>query len=342
MSRHDRPFALLANDLHVDKNNIEEFEKNWAEMLSVCKERGVDYIIVGGDLWTNRAAQTLPVLKAVQKAILDARRNYLTIIIAEGNHDLIDQEDTFGYSHIFDPYPGVHVVDEWHIIPLGKHNLVIMSYFPENGSFTEKLEAIKNKLAPELVILYIHEGISGALSQSSDNELPAKLFKGFHKVLVGHYHNRTQIGDNIFYIGASRQHNFGEDEEKGYTLLYPDGATEFVKNQVNTRYITITVTNENIMVATRRISELTKAGYKVRVKVECNAQKTPVISKQALLDMGVNKIEVVTEELPIASASQALEAKYDKAGIKKEYVDFCRKKDIDDVATGISYLEKIS
>ena len=42
-------------------------------------------------------------------------------------------------------------------------------------------------------ILYIHEGINGALVTPSKKELPTKIFKDFDKVLVGHYHNRTKI-----------------------------------------------------------------------------------------------------------------------------------------------------
>lgn len=111
-----------------------------------------------------------------------------------------------------------------------------MAYFPEDGSFTERLqEIIDNELSISHTrqnILYIHEGINGALSQPSDKELPAKIFEPFDKILVGHYHNRTKIKNtNIEYIGSSRQHNFGEDEEKGYTILYSDGSHKFVKTK---------------------------------------------------------------------------------------------------------------
>ena len=123
--------------------------------------------------------------------------------------------------------------------PEWKFALHVMSYFPEDGSFAERL----GRLAAEALsgepehFLYIHEGINGALAQPSEKELPARIFSPFDKVFVGHYHNRTVIpGTGIEYIGSSRQHNFGEDEEKGYTVLYTDGTYEFVKNRVNMRY----------------------------------------------------------------------------------------------------------
>lgn len=337
------PIALLINDIHVNKDNIAEFQLNWDEAIDVCKQRGISEIIVGGDLWTNRAAQTLSILMAVRSAIIKATSNGIDVVLAEGNHDLVDQESMLGYSHIFSEYPGVTVIDDFIIEDIGENlSLVVMSYFPENGSFLSRLDEVKSTVSPANTILYIHEGINGALTTSTSDELPAEGFKEFKKVLVGHYHNRTQVGKNIFYIGASRQHNFGEDEDKGYTVLYYDGDTEFVKNQVNTRYATVEVELDSINDAKEQIAALIKEGKKVKVKVECNSDETTTIDRQSFIDMGVSKIEVNTSSVSVASATQTLETKYDKAGIKQEYTIFCQKKEISDVATGLKYLDKIN
>lgn len=343
MNKEKFPWALLLNDIHVNKDNIAEFQLNWGEALNICEERGITEIVIGGDLWTNRAAQTLPVLLAVRSAIIKATSKDIEVIIAEGNHDLIDQESLLGYSHIFTDYPKVTVVSDFIIEELEDGlALVTMSYFPENGGFLSLLEEVKNSVNPQNTILYIHEGINGALSKSTDDELPAEVFSDFRKVLVGHYHDRTQVKHNIFYIGASRQHNFGEDEEKGYTILYSNGDTEFIKNQVNTRYATIAITPDTIEDAKERIKELVNEGKKVKVKVDCNTDEASTIDKQSLIDMGVSKVEIKTETISVESASQALEIKYDKSGIKQEYANFCQKKEIVDVETGLKYLDKIN
>lgn len=343
MGKNVFPYALLINDIHVDKNNIAEFHKNWNEAVSICKERGIKEIIIGGDLWTNRSAQTLPVLMAVREAIIHALNQEILLVIAEGNHDLIDQEQLAGYSHLFSEYPDVIVVDDFSAEELQKDlYLITMSYFPENGSFLEKLAEVREFTEPSDTILYIHEGVNGAISTNSDKELPASAFKDFKKVLVGHYHDRAQVGDNIFYIGASRQHNFGEDEEKGYTIIYSDGSTEFVKNQVNARFKTLVYTLDQLERAKDRIKELVDEGSKVRVQVECQSEEAVKIDKKTLLEIGASKVEVKTAETEIHNVSQAIETKFDKSGIKKEYIDFCAKKDVDDVETGLRYLDKIN
>lgn len=341
------PYALLLNDIHINRDNIEEFRKNWDEAIELCLQRKITRIIVGGDLWTNRAAQTLPVLLAVREALLDATDEGISVVLAEGNHDLIDQEDYAGYSHVFSGYNGVIVVDDYELFWLDKPialRLAVMSYFPENGSFIDRLNELRKRVKyPERTILYIHQGIKGGLSQSSDDELPSDIFKDFRKVLVGHYHDRKRVGENIFYIGASRQHNFGEDQQKGYTIIYDDGETEFVLNKKNTRYSTIVITDRDDMENTMlMIPELTKNGEKVRVQVECNSDEAKTVDKQALLNIGATKVEIKTETITVESAAQAMETKYDKAGIKKEYVVFCQSKNISDIEVGLNYLDKIN
>ena len=36
------PSALLLNDIHVSKDNIPEFQKNWDEALYICDQYGIE------------------------------------------------------------------------------------------------------------------------------------------------------------------------------------------------------------------------------------------------------------------------------------------------------------
>ena len=320
MTEKKVPCILLFNDIHVSNDNIPEFKLNWNEALNICDKYDISEIAIGGDLFQSRASQTLDVLLAVHDALLEAEKRQIEIIIANGNHDKVNQEAIRGYCHVFDQHENVDVVDDYYIAGYPGFDLFIMAYFPENGSFTERLQdIIQNNLSEtKQNILYIHEGINGALAQSSDKELPAKLFEPFDKVLVGHYHNRTKIkGTVIEYIGSSRQHNFGEDEDKGYTLLYSDGSYEFIKNQVNIRYKTLDVPFSKVNISLyNQLSEIKNdSRYKVKVVTE---------------DI---------EETEVAKSS--LFEKFDNKQIKKTYEDFCEEKEIADPSLGLSYLSKI-
>ena len=338
---------MLINDIHASKDNIPEFHANWDEAVNLCIERNVPEIIVGGDLWLSRSSQTLSTLLAVRQAIIKATNLGIDITLAEGNHDKVDQESLLGYSHIFSEYPYVSVIDDYTALDYGTNlTLYIMSYFPEDGSFEERLEYIVNNDfdSSRHNVLYIHEGINGALATANDKELPSKIFKDFDSVLVGHYHDRCKIkGTNIEYIGSSRQHNFGEDEEKGYTILFEDGSYEFVKNQANTRYkvmdLNIADVNSELL---EEISELKESGkYKIKARINCDTTEVSNIDKQKLIEAGATKVEIVTERVEIAEFdSHSLEQKFEKSGIKQEYIGFCSGKEISS-EMGLKYLDKI-
>ena len=344
------PCLLLLNDIHISKDNIPAFNANWQEAIDICRKMDVKEIAIGGDLFFSRAAQTLDVLLAVHDALLTAAEHGIHVTIAEGNHDKVNQENERGYCHVFDQHSNVLVCDEYVSLPLGddcRCVLHMMGYFPEDGSFCTRLDRLKEEaLDPKrLNFLYIHEGINGALAQPNDKELPAKIFEDFDKVFVGHYHNRTIIDKTrIEYIGSSRQHNFGEDEEKGYTVIYTDGSHEFIKNKVNTRYRVIDVSAERA--GLHLMDELRESDadgrYKVKVRVHAPQAAMKSVDKAALLDAGATKVELIADdEEMLEVAASSLFEKFDSHRIRETYEEFCREKQIDDVAIGLEYLSKI-
>ena len=301
--KENKPCLLLLNDIHISKDNIPAFQANWQEAMGICRERDIREVVVGGDLFFSRAAQTLDVLLAVRDMLVSAADHGIHVTLAEGNHDKVNQESLRGYCHVFDRHPNVTVVDEYLTLcrPEWKFTLHVMSYFPEDGSFAERL----GRLAAEALsgepehFLYIHEGINGALAQPSEKELPARIFSPFDKVFVGHYHNRTVIpGTGIEYIGSSRQHNFGEDEEKGYTVLYTDGTHEFVKNRVNMRYRVMDVPAERAgLHLMDELREMEADGrYKVKVRIHAPAAAMKSVDKAVLLEAGAAKVELVADD----------------------------------------------
>ena len=344
------PLCILVNDMHVSNDNIPEFKKNWQELIDICKRREIYDIVIGGDLWTSRVGQTLDTLLAVQEFLITATvTEGIYVTIAEGNHDKKDQELFEGYSHIFSPYKGVKVVNVYELMSWDDCDkyLVVMSYFPESGTFADKLaevkKAIKMKdISLSDVTLYIHQGIQGGLPGGfiAPSDLPKELFEEFDQTLVGHYHNRCHVKDtNIWYIGSSRQDNFGEDEEKGYTIFYDDGTTEFVKNQANTRYVNFEVDMADL--DNFSSDKLNDDLYKVKLKLTCSETESKMLDKSALISQGFNKVEVNVVRKQHTTEMSDISEKFDKHTISKEYVKFCDKENID-ATLGTQYLEKIN
>lgn len=340
----ERPI-LLANDFHVAKDNIEEFRKNWEEMEKVAQEYGCEFVHIGGDLFDSPTVQTLPVILSVQDMLIEAKNDYkLTVIITPGNHDKPNREDEASWVDYLSlcasvwPQPfGQRLSDD------GLY-LFQFPYYLEGAEFQKALDWANESLKKDgidkrQVILYLHEGIHGALGDFEvPNELPQGMFDDYYKVLCGHYHNRTRIkGTNIYYIGASRAHNFGEDEEKGYTLLWPNGDTEFIKNEVNTRYVTEHLKSSELKNWRSEYDER----YKVRLVVSCKSDDVETIDKQTLLDNGAHKIEFDTEKIQAIKVEQSgMNEKFDTKNLQQEYKEFCGEKDLDD-KMGMKYLRNL-
>ena len=346
--KNRKPVALLVNDIHAGSDNLSEFLLNWNEALSVAKGYNVYNIYIGGDLWQSRASQSLDTLLCVKNALCKASDLGYTVTIAEGNHCKVDQNANEGYSHLFKDLDDIVIVDDFICDEYGDEDnpicLSLMGYYPENGSFMGHFSKLKDYLSESYKdkkytsILYIHEGINGALAKSSEKELPANIFKGFDKVLVGHYHNRVKIEPNIEYIGASRQHNFGEDEEKGYTILYDNGDTEFVKNKVNTRFATIQATPSEISPDLMQKYNDSEYNYKVRVKIECTEDEAADLNRQQILKMGYSKVEVSAKVEVSETDNVEVTEKFDHNAIIDEYGKFCEKNDYEK-KLGLKYLE---
>lgn len=339
--------ALLLNDIHVGKDTINDFKLNWKEAIDLAIDYQINHILVGGDLFLSRSSQNLDILLAVHDAFQECLDNNISVTIIEGNHDKVDQEAARGYCHVFDSFDNVHVIDTWGEVGFGDLAMGLISYFPENGSFIQKHDELMGYFDGtdyQKRILYIHQGIRGALSQPTDDELPADMFYKWDKVLVGHYHNRCKF-DNIEYIGSSRQHNFGENEEKGYTILFSDGDTEFVQNKVNIRYKTLELSFDEINSHIKEtIEDLTQDGYRVRVKILCDPEQVKSLDKQFLIDSGASKVEIAQSITERAKVSQnTFEKRFDKSGLKNMYSTFCEENNIDnkEVEVGIRYLNVI-
>ena len=349
MSKEIYPCLLMLNDMHVGRENILDFTANWNETLDICEQLDVHDIALCGDLFMSRASQTLDVLLAVHDALLSAAERNINVTLANGNHCKVNQESERGYCHVFDQHPNVLVADNYISLPIGDGRIVLhmIAYFPESGSFCDKLDSVKSIADPQKRnFLYIHEGINGALAHPSNNELPANIFTDFEKVFVAHYHNRCIIPKSrIEYIGASRQFNFGEDEQKGYTVLYSDGSHEFIKNQVNTRYKVIDIDAEKVDIhLTDLLDEIKADGrYKVKVRVHSCSATATTINKAALICAGASKVEVIVEDVSVDGVvSSSLFEKFDREKINESYKEFCIQKEIEDVELGLSYLSKIN
>jgi exonuclease SbcD len=342
------PIAVLMTDSHIHKDNISLVEDIWEQVISLCKKIKVNRILHGGDMVTARQAQPLSVLESMLKTRGRLLEEGIELDAIEGNHDRTDLESEFGY-------PSILATDYFRIHPasttlnFGDSLIHMLSYFPENGSYCERLEKLnKNIKKKQFNILVTHIGINGGLSHesaSSNKEVPTSVFNKFDKVLCGHFHNQCQIdGTEIYYVGSTHQSNFGEDNQKGFTILYSDGSHEFIKSKFQ-EFRTMQIDADEI--DTKFLKKLKKdidsSGDKVRVVITGDDSKLKTVDKKAFVEAGVSKIKLRSDNAEFEDKAAPTVTEYvsfTKKEIVQEYKKFSVANEFDS-ELGLEYLQEI-
>ena len=126
--------------------------------------------------------------------------------------------------------------------------------------------------------------------------------------------------------------------------MYSDRSTKFIQNKVNKRYRTLEVNaRENNEQTLQDLGAIKHDPlYMVKTKISCFGAEAERIDKDALLAIGVSKIDIISANTTLTPvASSAFENKLDKSGIKKEYLEYCEAKSVENVELGVKYIDKI-
>lgn len=338
--------VMLISDTHARKNKTDEFLINWREAVSVAKKENVGTILFGGDMFYSTANQTLDVLMAVREVIEMCYKNNIDLIAIYGNHDIVNRESELSYLHVFDGLMGFKVLPYFNF-KTDNYIVSCVGYVQETSKdvFVEKLNNLKNETKDyDTAYAFVHEGINGALSGNVDEnkELPVHIFDNYDTVFAGHYHNRASF-DNIQYIGSSRQFNFGEDEEKGYTIINEDGSHFFVKNEANKRFITHEIDFARLQKYLATLSENVNLDmYSVRLKINVKKSKAATINKQLIYEAGVSKLEINNlDDDVVAIATQTSFRKFNIHELAQTYVEFCESEKFS-ANLGLKYIKQIN
>ena len=345
-----KPITLCLTDTHASDNNLNLQESIWAQAVELCKKLKIKRIRHLGDFVHTRKSQSLAVLKHllwIRSYLKDEGIDFLGIT---GNHDRTNLESSFSYPTLLGD-KGFDIVDIFKVEIIGNIRISHLSYFPEEGSYKEKLLSLIATLEKDsdkyFDILHTHIGISGGLSHKNatiNKEIPIQCFEFFDRVNSGHYHNANELendfGTSINYIGSSHATNYGEDNNKGFTIIYDDGSIEFINSEFP-KFETIDVDVSEIsgkwLSNTKK--HIASSGNNVRLIVSGDESDLKKLKKQKFSDIGIKKVIRKNDNVSIESVDDTVAfVSLDKKAALKEYRKFCINQEIDP-SFGLGYLE---
>lgn len=232
--------AVFITDSHLDKDNAEIVKDLFSQVIDFCIENKVNNVFHGGDFFNQRTGQSLEALDAMEEIFEMFSNKEISLYGISGNHDKVDLDADKSYLSLYRKKrynEFVHLFDSPTIINLKQVSVSLLPYYKEKTAYSDKLEELIDYLNTSAEvnsknILLTHIAIDGVSNNKSikvKNNIKTSLFEAFKLIFVGHYHNASNLTSKIRYIGSMRPTNFGEDNEKGMTILFEDLSYKQVK-----------------------------------------------------------------------------------------------------------------
>lgn len=302
-----KPISILSTDKHLKEENVLELFELCEQEVALCKKYNVKFVIWLGDIFDSRLSQRQELLNSLTDMIALYANEGISIHCIPGNHDKTNYEsdESFLSTYRYHPNFFLHELPEMCSFSFGGSEIEIgFVPFYSTDLWVQKFKTLP-KPCSKKSILISHTAVDGSINNDGkqvSNKISLSLFKSYGKVFLGHYHNAQQPGSNVFHLPSTRQNDFGEDEEKGFTLLYDDLSFDFIKGQfVPYREIKVDVAN----ISKKELLELSKTptdGVNVRITLVGDQQAVKAVNKKMFTDNGISvkakysEIEVTEQE----------------------------------------------
>lgn len=338
---------MIITDLHLNSSNLDEVSKIIRQAILKAKELGLEHLYVGGDVFDSRKSQPLAVLQCWIDILGFAELKGITLRTIPGNHDKADYTSEESYLDVYEDHPSFELVRSYAKFKVGKYTMHMIPFFEERETYGEYLKKVE--FAQKNNILLTHVAVDGVRNNDGsvvEDLIDTNIFKKFDKVFVGHYHDKQQIDNTIFYIGSILQKNYGEDVNKGFTVMYDDGTHELLQSEFK-KFETVkidldTLDQESLTDLRRQHSD---SSNNVRFKFTGTKEKIAALDKSKFDSVGIDvkceykdvEVEVSFQEASVFSVFSG----FDGEKIKDEWKEFCEKNEDIDKKQGLSYLQKV-
>lgn len=336
----------VITDLHTKDSNISLVENICEQVSSLCKENNLNTLFVLGDLLVSRKMQSQEVLLSIKKQLEVLAKNS-NVYVLVGNHDKTKTNSERSFLDIYNVRK-VKIIRKDYLIKFDNVTIACLSYFDESGLYPKLLSKIVKGLDEAVDnYLFTHIAVNGVKNNDGsqvNNNLKPNVFKSFKKVFVGHYHDKSLVSNNIHYIGSGYQANFGEDKEKGLTILDLETGEH---NQIVLDFpvyetFSIDIDDYNDDVLNDIVSIKNSQSCFVKLKLTGDSLKIKNLNKEKLLDAG---IKVVNMGSDVIAEQEEVEKEYrilSDSQISESFESWISSKKPEDVEYGRNILKKIT
>lgn len=342
MKNNKKAVGVFITDTHLDRDNGELVKSIFDQIIDVCKSYGVSRIFHGGDVFTNRSGQPLQCLTDWKDILEKLKENEIQILVIPGNHDKTDADSDKSYLDVYSDI-SMRLFRRAGYIIVPDCLVCMVPYYSDSkwlGEFHELEERIDELLEEGDIdknyskILITHMGFDGVRNNDGsevESIIKPSMFDDWDAVLIGHYHNASTLSENVIYPGSAYQCNYGENiTDKGFTVVYSDGSTEFVPSKFP-KYIREDVDATDKETLRNLLEKYDGEDYN-HIRFVFHGKKTDC-EKINIADIqgkyGIDCKFVSTEEkeaIEMSESDSVLE--YTKQSLTKDFIKFCSDNEI--------------
>ena len=328
-----KPIAINSNDWHIDESNLGEIPGLISQKIKLAKEKGVKTLICTGDIFQSRKAQKESVLNCFKSILDDIYTNNMILYAIPGNHDKTDYKSFSSFLDPFDTHPALKLMTTTTKVTISNVECYFIPFFEEQIWLQEF-----KKIPVKYDILFSHIAVNGSVNNNHtkvESSITPGLFKDV-EVFLGHYHNYQDVAVNIHHLPSLKQNNFGENDLKGFTVIYDDCSFEIVKSDFK-KYVTynVNVRDINFKKLMQQYSEETFNSY-IKVKLTGPKSEIKSIDLDSYKFAGI-KIDTIFDEL-VSKDIVHIDLS-NKETILEHFQLFCQERDIN-YEEGLQYLKK--
>ena len=334
-----KPIAIIFNDAHLKTGNEADVLRSVRHLIKEAKALSITDLIFAGDLFDSRSFQRQSVLQAFDQILEMIEKAGMTLYLFPGNHDKTVYASYDSFLDIYKHYPCVIFNRELSVIELSGVSITLLPFFSDDMLIPMLNEA----QGTDVLISHFEMAGSTHLGNTSEkSSINKELLSKFTKTYLGHYHNHHEITKDIIHLPSLRQSNFGEDDNKGFSILYKDLSYEIVNGEFKKyKKIVLNVDETTQADISKLINKYSNSKDTIRFEFIGSEQKLKAIDKGQFKGSEIDvklKYDVKYDYKENTSAPTVIDM-YGKDQVKDAFKVFCNDKGYD-YQTGIVLLDE--
>lgn len=336
-----KPVATISNDWHLKTQNLDVILDAVVRQVNWCVDNDVKELYIAGDVFESRSSQRIDVMMKFMDILDHAAMCGVNITAIAGNHDKSMYKSEESFLAPFMHHPSMNLIVSHDLFHVGNLDLYFIPFFTDD-ILIEKIESIVVDPSKKSILIS-HFAVHGSINNDGTevhSSINGTLLNKFYSVLLGHYHDMHSPLKNVYHLPSIVQHNFGENSDKGFTVLYDDGSHELVRDEIR-RFETVKVDID--IITPKEIKEVAKQyanpSHRVRIEFSGSEEKIKSLKKEIFTNVGV---EVTTKQKKMDFVDTTVAAEmiqYNSETIGESFKAFCEKNSLD-YNKGIIYLNR--